>query len=414
MCSRVGSQERWWQLLWIESKRLWIESKTSSSVRREGYTVTDIPIANPQLGDEEREAVLAVLDSGDLAAGDEVAAFEEEFAAFCGAEHAVATTNGTTALHTALVAAGIGEGDTVITTPFSFVATANVIRFVGAEPVFADIDPSTFTLDPDAVEERIRERDGDVDAIMPVHLYALPADMNRFQELGERYDATIIEDAAQGHGGEYYGESVGTLGDVACFSFYPTKNMTSGEGGMITTDDEEIATTAAQFINHGRGGGGYGYEHVDIGHNFRMTNIAAAIGRHQLQRLPEYVETRRENAARLTEHLSDTPITTPTEPEGRRHAYNHYTIRCGNRDAVREALDDRDIGTSIFYPTPIHQLAAYDGYNVSMPVAEALADQVLSLPTYPTLSQTDVDRIGETIQELEVESVADVAEVSHV
>lgn len=379
--------------------------------------MTDIPIADPQLGEEEREAVLAVLDSGNLAAGDEVAAFEQEFADFCGAEYAVATTNGTTALHTALVAAGIGEGDTVITTPFSFVATANVIRFVGAKPVFADIDPATFNLDPDAVEERIRERDGDVDAIMPVHLYALSAEMDRFRELSERYDATLIEDAAQGHGAEYHGESVGTLGDVACFSFYPTKNMTSGEGGMITTNDEDIAAAAARFINHGRSDGGYGYEHVDIGHNFRMTDIAAAIGRHQLSRLPEYVEARRENAARLSELLSETQVILPTEPDGLCHAYNHYTIRCGNRDAVREALDEEGIGTSIFYPTPIHQLAAYDAYDVSTPVAEKITDQVLSLPTYPSLSSADIDRIGETIQELEVEEPAEMretAEVNHV
>ena len=376
--------------------------------------MTDIPIADPQLGDEEREAVLAVLDSGNLAAGDEVAAFEREFADFCGAEYAVATTNGTTALHTALVAADIGEGDTVITTPFSFVATANVIRFVGAEPVFADINPSTFNLDPEAVEERIRERDGDVDAIMPVHLYALSADMDRFRELSERYDATLIEDAAQAHGAEYNGESVGTLGDVACFSFYPTKNMTTGEGGMITTDDEEIAATAAQFINHGRSASGYGYEHADIGHNFRMTNIEGAIGRHQLPRLAEYVETRRENAARMTELLTETAVITPTEPDGLRHAYHQYTIRCGNRDAVRAALDEEGIRTGVYYPTPIHQLAAYDAYDASTPVAEKISDQVLSLPIHPSLSSADIDRIGETIQELGVDEVREVVEVDHV
>lgn len=370
----------------------------------ETVTMTTIPIADPQLGEKERNAVLDVLDSGNLAAGEEVSAFEQAFAEFCGAEYAVATTNGTTALHTALVAAGIGEGDTVITTPFSFVATANVIRFVGAEPVFADVDPSTFILDPDAVEERIRE-EGDVDAIMPVHLYALAADMDRFRELGERYDATIIEDAAQAHGAEDHGESVGTLGDVACFSFYPTKNMTSGEGGMITTDDEEIAAAAAQFTNHGRSEGGYGYEHTDVGHNFRMTNIAAAIGRHQLPRLPGFVEDRRENADRLTELLAGTGVITPTEPDGKRHAYHQYTIRCGNRDAVHEALEEAGIGAGIYYPTPIHQLAAYDGYDVSLPIAEALSKQVLSLPVYPSLSASDIDRIGETVQTTEVDAV---------
>ncbi len=367
--------------------------------------MSEIPIADPQLGEAERAAVLDVLEAGDLAAGEAVAAFEEAFAEFCNAEHAVATTNGTTALHTALVAAGIGEGDTVITTPFSFVATANVIRLAGAEPVFADIDPSTYALDPDAVEARIEERDGDVDAIMPVHLFALAADMDRFRELGERYDTTLIEDAAQAHGGRYHGERIGSLGDVACFSFYPTKNMTSGEGGMITTDDESIAAAARQFINHGRTDGGYGYEHASLGHNFRMTNIAGAIGQNQLPRLPEYVEQRRENAARLTDYLETTPAITPTEPDGRYHAYNQYTIRCGNRDEVQEALTEAGIGTSIYYPTPIHQLPVYDGHDASMPVAERCAEEVLSVPVHPSLSDADVDRIGETIRDSEVEHV---------
>lgn len=367
--------------------------------------MSEIPIADPQLGKAERTAVLDVLDAGDLAAGEEVTAFEDAFAEFCNVEHAVATTNGTTALHTALVAAGIGEGDTVITTPFSFVATANVIRLAGAEPVFADIDPTTYALDPAAVEERIKERNGDIDAIMPVQLFALAADMDRFSELSERYDATLIEDAAQAHGAKYHDEPSGSLGDVACFSFYPTKNITSGEGGMITTDDEAIASAARQFINHGRTDGGYGYEHASLGHNFRMTNIAGAIGRNQLPRLPEYVERRRENAARLTEQLEPTPAVTPTEPEDRHHAYNQYTIRCGNRDAVQEALTEAEIGSSIYYPTPIHQLPAYDGYDTSMPVAERCAETVLSVPVHPSLSDEDVDRIGETIRNSGVEHV---------
>lgn len=367
--------------------------------------MTDIPIADPNLGAPEREAVLSVLESGDLAAGEEVQAFEEAFADASDAEHAVATTNGTTALHTALVAAGIGEGDTVITTPFSFVATANVIRFAGAQPVFADIDPETYLLDPDSVEQRIRELDLDVDAIMPVHLYALPADMDRFCELGERFDATIIEDAAQAHGGTYNGTPVGTLGDVACFSFYPTKNITSGEGGMITTDSEMIADRASQFINHGRSAGGYGYEHAEIGHNFRMTDIHAAIGRNQLPRLDAIVQQRRENAARLSGLLESTPLVLPSDPEGRRHAYHQYTVRCGNRDAVREALSDAGIGTGVYYPTPIHQLPVYEGIEASLPVAEEIAEQALSLPIHQELSTADIDRIGETLQGLEVDHV---------
>lgn len=367
--------------------------------------MSEIPIADPQVGEPEREAVLAVLDSGNLVAGEEVAAFEESFASFCDTEYAVATTNGTTALHTALVAAGIGSGDTVVTTPFSFVATANVIRLAGAEPVFADINPETYALDPEATEARVRELDGDVDAIMPVHLYALAADMDRFQELAERYDAMLIEDAAQAHGARYHRKQAGSLGDVACFSFYPTKNITSGEGGMITTDDKEIAAAARQFINHGRTDGGYGYEHATLGHNYRMTNVLGAIGRHQVPRLSENVERRRENAARLTEQIEETPAVTPTEPAGRYHAYHQYTIRCGNRDAVADELAAAEIGSSVYYPTPIHQLPVYDDHDVSLPVAERCAEQVLSLPVHPSLSTADVDRIGETMRDIGVEHV---------
>ncbi len=367
--------------------------------------MSEIPIADPRLGTEEIDAVTEVLEAGNLAAGDAVAEFEDAFAEYCGTDHAVATSNGTTALHTALVSAGIGPGDTVVTTAFSFVATANVIRLAGAEPVFADINPETFALDPDAVESRIEELDGDVDAIMPVHLFALAADMDRFEALGEKYDATIIEDAAQAHGAKYHAKHAGSLGDVACFSFYPTKNITSGEGGIITTDDEEIAANARSFINHGRTAGGYGYEHEQVGHNFRMTNISGAIGRIQVDRLDEKVAQRRSNAARLNEYLEPTAATTPVEPDGRFHAYNQYTIKVGNRDALQSELSDRGVGTSIYYPTPIHKYPMYEDPDQSFPYAEETAREVLSLPVHPELSDAELNRIGEAMRASTIEHV---------
>ena len=365
----------------------------------------EVPIADPDLGAEERERAGAVIESGDLAAGEVVHEFEAEFADYCGVEHAVGIANGTAALHAALEAVGVEPGGTVVTSPFSFVATANAARFAGGLPRFADIDPETYNLDPDDVEAIVEAEDGRVDAIVPVHLYGLPAEMDHLREIADRYDVPLVADAAQAHGAEYRGEPVGSLADAATFSFYPTKNMTTGEGGMVTTDDEGIANRVESFINHGRAGpleGCSGYEHVDVGHNFRMTNVAAAIGRVQLGKLPGYVEARRENAARLTEALADAPVETPTEPAGRRHAYHQYTIRTDDRDALQRALDEEEIGSAVYYPTPIHRLEAYADFDVSRPVAERAAEEVLSLPVHPNVSADDVDRIASAVRGTEV------------
>lgn len=353
-----------------------------------------IPIANPDIGDAERDGVVSVLESGYIASGDVVAEFETEFAEFCGTDRAVATANGTAALHATCEALDV-EGEGVITSPFSFVATANSIRLAAGEPVFADIDPETYTLDPDAVEDLLEERD-DVAAIMPVHLYGLPADMPRFRELADEYGVALIEDAAQAHGATVEGRPVGSFGDAACFSFYPTKNMTTGEGGMVTTDDPDIAAGVRQFINHGRDGDG-AYAHASVGHNFRMTNIAAALGRAQLDRLPEFTEARRENARQLTEELADTSVETPTVPDDRTHVYHQYTVRCDDRDALRSALDDRGIDTAVYYPTCIHDLEAYEGYSADVPAAQRATEEVLSLPVHPNVSTADADRIAEAV-----------------
>jgi dTDP-4-amino-4,6-dideoxygalactose transaminase len=351
-----------------------------------------IPIANPDIGDEEHSRVSDVLDSGMLADGPVVRDFEAEFASYCGVEHGVATSNGTTALHTAFEGLGLGEGDRVLTTPFSFIASANAIRMCGAEPVFADIDPETYNLDPESVEATIEEYDGEVDAILPVHLYGLPANMPRLAEIAQTYDCWLVEDAAQAHGAEIDGQRVGTFGDAACFSFYPTKNMTTGEGGMVVTDSEEIADRAAQFVNHGRTGK---YKHAKVGHNFRMTSIAAAIGRAQLEKVDGYIEARRSKAQRLTGGLADAEVDTPTEPDDYTHVYHQYTVRTRNRDELQSALDEHNVGYGVYYPLPIHKQPAYDSVDVSAPHAERASEEALSLPVHPKLSEDDIDRIIE-------------------
>jgi len=352
-----------------------------------------IPIANPEMGVDEREGVLEVLDSGMLADGPEVRAFEDEFADYCDTGYGVATSNGTTALHAALEALDIGAGDKVLTTPFSFVASANAIRFAGAEPKFADIDPKTYNLDPSAVEEVLRQED--IDALVAVHLYGLPADMDRLSELANAHGVALIEDAAQAHGAEVDGQRVGSLGDVACFSFYPTKNMTTGEGGMITTNREDVAERAAQFVNHGRNAA---YEHERLGHNFRMTSMAAAIGRAQLEKLPDYIEKRRSNANHLTRGLAELPVLPPTEPEDRRHVYHQYTVRVDNQTEFSDYLEAKDVGTGVYYPTCIHNQPAYSRYDSTLPVAEQAADEVVSLPVHPNVSAQDVQTVIDVIE----------------
>lgn len=359
-----------------------------------------ISIAAPEIGNKEKQRVEEILDSGMLADGPEVRKFESEFADFCGTDHAVATSNGTTALHTAFEALNIGEGDTVVTSPFSFVASANAIRLAGAEPVFADILPHTFNLDPIAVEKIVQKRD--VDAILAVHLYGLPANMSALQAVADEYDLALIEDAAQAHGAEYNNRSVGSFGDAACFSFYPTKNMTTGEGGMITTNHEEVAEKATSFANHGRSTDG-GYDHVRLGHNYRLTSVAAAIGRVQLERLPEYIEARRANAALLNQALADLDITTPTEPGDYKHVYHQYTIRTDNRDNLVEFLEDADIGTGIYYPTSIHEQPAYSHIEHDAHISEQVADQVLSLPIHPNLSTADIETIADAMLDYEAQ-----------
>lgn len=353
-----------------------------------------IPIAEPDIQAPERRRIQRVLESGQLASGPEVTAFEDEFAAVCDVPEAVATANGTAALHAALVALGIGPGDTVLTTPFSFIASANAARLAGADVMFADIDPRTFNIDPGAIENLLRTGVS-VDAVIAVHLFGLPADMNRLLELQDKYGYLLIEDAAQAHGATVDGQPVGSFGDVGCFSFYPTKNVIAGEGGMITTASPEVAARARRFIDHGRTAP---YEHQEVGHNLRMSSLHAAIGRVQLERLEAVTADRRHNATELTERLSPLGIETPVEPPGRNHVYHQYTIRHPDRDRLRESLASQGIQTGIYYPIPIHQQPAYDWCTARFEHAERAAQRVLSLPVHPRVTEADIEHIHHALR----------------
>ena len=358
-----------------------------------------IPIANPIIGDEEIEEVVKVLKSGFIAQGPKVAKFEEEFAKFANAKYAVATSSGTTALHVALLSCGIGKGDEVITTPFSFAATGNSILYTGAKPVFVDIDPDTFNIDPDEIEEAITDK---TKAIMPVQLYGQAADMDKISKIAKKHDLFVIEDAAQAHGAMYKGKKVGSLGDMACFSFYPTKNMTTGEGGMITTDNEELAEKAKMIRAHGES---KRYEHAILGYNFRMTDIAAAIGLTQLKKIENFNEKRIANADYLTKELKSVEgIATPKQLDDRKHVYHQYTIKVnkGNRDDWVKLLNEKGIGTGIHYPIPIYKQELYIelAYDDNLENTEKAAATVISLPVHPSLTEKDLKSIVKALKEI--------------
>jgi perosamine synthetase len=360
-------------------------------------TLKAIPIAAPQIGEEERAAVLAVLDSGQLAQGPVVAAFESEFAKWCGARHAVAVNSGTAALHLLLLAHGIKDGDEVITSPFTFVASANTALFVGARPVFVDIESETYCLDPSRLEAAITPK---TRAIMPVDLYGQAAQIAELREIADRRGLVMIEDACQAHGAAIGSHKAGALGVSASFSFYPTKNMTTAEGGMVTTDDADVAAKVGTLRQHGAA---QRYQHDVLGYNFRMTEMAAAIGRAQLAKLDRFNEIRRRNASVLDEGLTGIPgVRTPRERPGYRHVYHQYTVRIEHdRDKFQARLHDMGVGTAVHYPIPVHRQPLYVGLgygDVSLPVSEAAARQVLSLPVHPGLSESDLDRIIDSVR----------------
>jgi dTDP-4-amino-4,6-dideoxygalactose transaminase len=355
-----------------------------------------IPIAKPLIGMEEERSILEVLASGQLVQGPRVREFEARFAELCSAEHAVATSSGTTALHIAVLAHQIGPGDEVITSPFSFIASANCALYVGAHPVFADIEPDFYTIDPAKIEKHITEK---TRAIIPVHLYGQSCDMDAIVDIAQRYQLAIIEDACQSHGAKYKGRPVGSFG-TACYSLYATKNITTIEGGMIVTNDPAIAERARLLRNHGSP---RTYEHVMLGYNMRMTDLAAAIGLVQLSKLAEWNAIRRANASYLSSGLSgiDGIVPPKVRPEAE-HVFHQYTIRLADRDKAAQKLRERGVGVGIHYPVPIHKQPLYQqlGYNDHLPVAEAASHEVLSLPVHPSLTRADLDCIIETVASL--------------
>jgi len=361
-----------------------------------------IPVARPMVGEEEIAAVAEVMRSGMLARGSVVADFESRFADYCGSAHAVGVNSGTAALHAGLLAAGIGHGDSVIVPAFTFFATASSVSLCGATPVFADVDQRTFNIDPASVEACIRP---DTRAVIGVHLFGQPFEIDTIRALCDDYGLILIEDAAQAHGAEYHGRRTGSLADIGCFSFYPTKNMTTGEGGMVTTDDERLAERARLFIDHGQS---QKYLHTVIGYNYRMTNIAAAIGMVQLERLEGFNERRIENAHYFDRHLAGAGLVTPFVAPGVRHVYHQYVVKLPAgyplaREEFVSALAERGVGTAVHYPIPLHRQPVYAsaGRTASCPVSEGLAASVVSLPVHPSVTDEERAYICDAVSELQ-------------
>jgi dTDP-4-amino-4,6-dideoxygalactose transaminase len=355
-----------------------------------------ISIAKPIIGEEEEKAILEVIASGQLVQGPKVREFEARFAELCGVEHAVATSSGTTALHIAMLAHQIGPSDEVLTSPFSFIASANCVLYVGARPIFVDIEPDFFTIDPAKIEERITKN---TKAIIPVHLYGQSCDMDAIVTIAQKHDLAIIEDACQAHGATYKGRSVGSFG-TACYSLYATKNITTIEGGMIVTNDPQIAERARLIRSHGSP---RTYEHVMLGYNMRLTDLLAAIGLTQLKKLNGWNAVRQANAAYLTKNLSKIKgVVTPKVRDGAEHVFHQYTIRIHDRDNAAQKLKEKGVGVGIHYPTPIHKQPLYQqlGYSDVLPVAETASREVLSLPVHPSLTKDDLDSIIQAVASL--------------
>lgn len=355
-----------------------------------------IPVSKPYIGEEEKQAVMAVLDSGMIVQGPRVAEFEKQFAAVCGTKHAVATSSGTTALHLAMLAHGIGPGDEVITSPFTFIASVNSILYAGATPVLVDIEEDTFNIDPEAIERAITPR---TKAILCVHLFGHLCDMDALQAIADKHSLVIIEDACQSVGGTYKGKVAGSFG-TGTFSLYATKNVMSVEGGMITTDDDHIADQCRLLRSHGMR---RRYYYDMLGYNFRMTDIHAAVGIAQLARLEASTKKRQENASYLSAKIES--VVTPTVREGYGHVWHQYTIRVDrgrDRDAAVQQLADNGVGSGIFYPVPAHQhdyMREVVG-NLTFPIAEKAAAEVISLPVHPQLSQADLEKIVAEVNKL--------------
>lgn len=366
-------------------------------------TRATIPIAKPLLGQEELEAIREVLKSGVLTQGEKIRLFERNFANYIGVKHAVAVSNGTTALDTALKALKVSPGDEVVTPAFSFVASSNCILFQGAKPVFADINPRTFNLEPSDVIQKITAK---TKAIICAHLFGQPPDMRELEEVAEERKIALVEDAAQAHGAEYKGQKTGSIGTIGCFSFYATKNMTTGEGGMITTNDSELARRARLIIDHGQD---EKYNHVILGYNYRMPEVCAAIGLVQLRKLDGFNRKRRENAEILTKGVQKIGgLVPPYVSEGVKHVFYQYVVKVKDdfpigRDGLAEHLEKMRVGVAVHYPTPIYKQPLYRelGYGkTTCPKAEDACKRVLSLPVHPAVTKEDIAYVIDVLEKV--------------
>lgn len=353
----------------------------------------DLKVQYQSIRDEVEPAVRAVLESGQYVLGPEVEAFEAEFADFCTARHCIAVSSGTSALQMALMAAGVGAGDEVITVPMTFVATTAAIRYLDAKPVFVDITPGTWTMDVEQLEGVLTNR---TKAVLPVHLYGLMADMNPIREFADAHGLALIEDAAQAHGAEYHGNRAGSLGDLACFSFYPGKNLGAcGEGGAVVTNSDEHAATVRKLRDWGQSGR---HQYELRGFNFRMDALQAAILRIKLRHLDAWTDARRRHAGAYGARLLETGLTLPLEPQHHRSVYHVYAVMLEERAAIQQALGDRGIGTGVHYPVPVHLTHAHGdlGYGPGdFPVAERVAREELSLPMFAELRDEQIDQVCE-------------------
>lgn len=359
-----------------------------------------IPAARPIIGEGEIAAVTEVLRSGQLIAGEKVARFEELFAAYIGVPRAVATSSGTTDLHAALWSLDLPPGTPVITTPFTFVASANAILYCGLTPVFCDIDEKTFNMRTEALKEILRRPGPRPGAMVVVHLFGQPCEMDAIMDIAGEHGVRVIEDCAQSHGASWRGRIAGSFGELGVFSFYPTKNMTTGEGGMVIAKDPALAAKIRMFINHGSQ---TRYHHEILGYNFRMTDIAAAIGTVQLQRLDDRNQIRRKNAGVLDRILGGiSQVDIPYCHPGACHVYHQYTIRCRRRDDLAEFLTRSGIGAAVHYPVPVHRQPLYTkmGHGgARLQEAEKACQEVLSLPVHPSLTEADLKYIGQKVGE---------------
>lgn len=357
--------------------------------------MVDLRGQHAALMQEILRAVGQVIESGRYILGPNVEAFEQEAAEFLGAREAIAVGSGTDALYLSLVAAGIGPGDEVITTPFSFVATATAIRFAGARPVFVDIDPATYNIDAAAIEQAVTPA---TCAVIPVHLYGQPANIEAIKPICKRYDLALIEDCAQSFGARRGTGMTGTFGVAGCFSFYPSKNLGGiGDGGLIVTNSDEIAQRLRRLRNHGTERPGH---HSEVGFNSRLDEIHAAVLRIKLRHVAEYNAARRRVAQEYNRLLADVPVTTPFEDPKGQHVYHQYTILCEDRDRLQEELKQAGISADIHYRMPIHKQKSFaaDYAGVSLPNAERIASQCLCLPIYPELTSEQIERIATTIR----------------